>query len=195
MKAVRKWLALPRVATGGGTAMSRPWLIVTGPTNAGKTQAAVAVLEHFIRQHPWNTQAGGNATAGLRPFVLVHAVDFAMVSRQFRTFSTAGRAHELAEEMLRARVLVLDDVGTERLDAEALEFFQKLVNERYASRRVTVWTANLSPSELERRLDFGGEEASQKGRLWRRIETLTAVAELSRKGSRLVLSGKAVPLE
>lgn len=193
VRAVRKWLALPRMALGSGTAMSYPWLVLTGPTNAGKTQAAAAVLERFIRQHPWNMQAGGDSAASLRPFVLVHAVDFATVARQFRGFSTAGRAHELAEEMFRARVLVLDDVGTERLDAEALEFFQKLVNERHAARRITVWTSNLSPAELEGRLDSGSGE--QRGRLWRRVQDFAAVVELSRKRSRMVVGGREVPLE
>jgi hypothetical protein len=195
IRAVRKWLALPLVSVGAGMAMSRPWLVLTGPGDCGKTQAAAAVLDRFIRQHPWNTLPGGDLSAAFRPFVVVHAVDFATVARQFRSFSTAGRAHTLAEEMLRAKVLVLDDVGTERMDAEAQEFFQRVVNERYASRRATVWTTNLSPKELEGRLDFGGDDVAQKGRLWRRIEALAAVVELSRRGSRMTLSGRVVPLE
>jgi hypothetical protein len=191
VRAVRAWLAQGREIGPGGRpgAMRYPFLVMAGPTRAGKTVAAAAVLEHFIRRYPWNERAGGSDDAGLRPFVLIHSADLVQVARQAKAYSMAGRSAFAMEELLRARAVVLDDVGAERLGAEEVELFQRLVAERHASRRVTVWTSNLTAAELESRLDFMGQEPGQRGRLWRRVAEAGYVVELSRGGSRAVIGG------
>lgn len=197
MKAMRSWLAQGREIGPGGSLgpMRWPFLVLAGPTRAGKTVVSAAVLEHFIRRYPWNERAGGGDDAGLRPFVLVHSADLVQVARQAKAYSLAGRSAHAMEELLRARVVVLDDVGTERLGADEVELFQRLVAERHASRRVTVWTSNLTTTELESRLDFMGQEPGQRGRLWRRISEAGAVVEISRSGSRMTMGGKTTEFE
>lgn len=187
VRAAKAWLGQARDANG---AMTHPWLVLTGGTGTGKTQGAAFVLEHFIRRYPWNQKAGGDRSADLRPFVQIHATDFVQLARQAKAYSLMGSANTLVDEACRARVLVLDDVGTERLGAEEVELFQRVANERHASRRVTVWTSNVTAKELETRLDFAGTEANQRGRLWRRVADSAAVVELVKTGSRMVMGGR-----
>jgi DNA replication protein DnaC len=189
VRAMRTWLAQPR--NSGTGAMTHPWLVLTGGSDTGKTQAAAAVLEHFIRRFPWNERPGGGGDGvALRPFVLIHSADFVQLARQAKAYSLMGNSNMLVEEACRARVLVLDDVGTERMGAEEVELFQRIANERHASRRVTVWTSNVAPTELKSRLDFAGQEPSQLGRLWRRVADMAAVVELVRTGSRMTMGGR-----
>lgn len=174
-QAASRWLKQARP-------MPLPWLALLGATDAGKTQAAVLALAHFVRRHPWGQQAGGPG-AQLQPFVLVHGSELASMARTLRDFGAAASAREREEDLRRAKVLVLDDIGAERMDPDTLGLLHSLADLRYRERRLTVWTANLSAEDFEKRVDFGGQDGNgeQRGRLWRRIRELGHVVQLGRK--------------
>jgi hypothetical protein len=200
VRAVRKWLGQARPIVGDGQPgpMPFPWLVLLGQTGAGKTQAAVVALEHFIRRYPWNTQAGG-AGAGAPPFVVAHVSEVVQLARDEARFESAGVARERLEHMRRARVLVLDDLGAERLDANALGLLHSLANARYERRMVTILTANVNAKDFEARFDFNqdksAEHGQQQGRLWRRVRELGAVVQLGKTAAKMKMGESEVALD
>lgn len=153
LQAARLWWAFREVERP-------PLLSLLGPTDDGKTFAAVWALAKWAGTWPWNSTAGGsNVTEEPAFFVRTKALADNAFSDAW-----AGRAK-------RARFLVLDEVGGENLNGPAESMLHELIDTRYAFRRYTVLTANLSLAAFEARYD--GERpkafADRPGRLTRRI--------------------------
>jgi hypothetical protein len=178
-----RWLKQPRRADGS---MTHPWLALLGDRNTGKTQAAVYALAYFVRRHPWNATAGFGDAARDEPFVVAHASELPAVARGRGDYSEATSAGR-RERMLRlCKVLVVDDIGSEKMNDDTLDLIGSLLDERYRARRVTIVTSNLSGVELERRVDFRGGETpkadDERGRIWRRILQHGHVAQFGKGG-------------
>lgn len=119
-----------------------PFLLMMEPTDTGKTQAVVWLLAELMLRYPWNSQATG--TLLRRPFIFVRAVQFS----EANFFNDVGRAW--LEDLRECPVLALDDVGTERLNEEAMTRFYGVIDARYMDRRPTILTTNLK----QRRKDY-----------------------------------------
>lgn len=121
---------------------SRQSLIIFGGTRTGKTRAAYLVAEKFAK------------ATGRSP-----------VFHSMRTFSAAlmkgfrdKRHDEQLDSLCRAPLLVLDDLGKEKLtDRMASDLFA-LIDDRTANRRPTVLTTNLDGNALEARLSHSDPE-------------------------------------
>lgn len=126
--AVRKYLSQP-------VPKPKPWLLLMGPTDAGKSQAAAVVVADYLRAYPWNESATGMEG---RPVARrVRAPELNEVD----AFSEQGR--KWLESLREARLLVVDDLGTERLNEVVLTNLYGILDARYESRRPTILTTNL----------------------------------------------------
>lgn len=131
----RRWLEQP-------TPRRFPFLLMMEETNTGKTQAVAWLFAELMRRYPWNSGATG--TQPRRPFIFTRAAQFSEVN----FFSDFGR--DWLEDLRECAVLALDDVGTERLNEEAMTRLYGVIDTRYMKRRPLILSTNLK----QRRRDW-----------------------------------------
>lgn len=116
---------MPRAASGG----MEQGLLLMGPCGAGKTHLAVAALKHIVlRGH-----------AGL-------FYDYRELLKEIQdSYNPESQSTEMSvlEPVLKAELLVLDDVGSSKPSTWALETVGHILNSRYNDRRVTLLTTNF----------------------------------------------------
>ena len=103
-------------------------LLFIGPPGIGKTHVAVAVLREVVLN-------------GMRG---VYYDTRSLLSTIRATYNPVTRASEadVLGEVMRAELLVLDDLGAERLTDWVEETMHLIVNTRYNEKRPTVFTTN-----------------------------------------------------
>jgi DNA replication protein DnaC len=114
------------------------WLVFTGTYGCGKTHLAAAIANHRVT----NRQSALFVTV---PDLLDHLRS---------TFSPQSQISydKMFEQVRRAPLLVLDDLGTESATAWAREKLYQLFNYRYNARLPTVITTSQKIKELDPRL-------------------------------------------
>jgi DNA replication protein DnaC len=114
------------------------WLLVHGASGAGKTHVAAAIANACIEH-------GIPALFVVVPDLLDH------LRAAYNPAAEIGY-DSLFEQVRNARVLILDDLGTQNATAWAQEKLFQIVNHRYNSRQPTVVTTNLPVDRLDERL-------------------------------------------
>jgi DNA replication protein DnaC len=113
------------------------WLLVHGPSGAGKTHVAAAIANRCIER-------GQAALFVVVPDLLDH------LRASYKPDSELG--YDLLLEQVRtAPVLILDDLGTQNATAWAQEKLFQIFNHRYNAMLPTVVTTNLSLDRIEER--------------------------------------------
>jgi DNA replication protein DnaC len=105
-------------------------LLLTGAPGVGKTHLAVAVLSELIRRFR----------------VRGRFIDFtSFISRIQSTFdpSSEESKHSVIDPVLRAEVLVLDELGAQNPTPFVRDTLYLVLNTRYNERRPTIFTSNL----------------------------------------------------
>lgn len=105
------------------------FLVLTGPTGTGKTHQAYGALRHI-------------AEAGPQRFELIATTAPDMYGRLRPGGSEKGTEHEL-KRLATVPLLLLDDLGTEKLSEWTEEATYRLLNERYNSCLPLIVTTNL----------------------------------------------------
>lgn len=113
------------------------WLLLQGGYGCGKTHLAAAIANYVVEL--------GVPTLFLTVPDLLDALRFAYDSED-TTFE------ERFEQIRNAKLLVLDDFGTQNATAWAQEKLFQIVNYRYINKLSTVITTNLSLDEIEPRI-------------------------------------------
>lgn len=119
-------------------------LILIGPTGTGKTHLVAAILQYLAKHDVY--------------VLFVFVPDFLDELREMyrEDYSDDVEEEDKFELVKTVRVLILDDLGTERITDWTREKITQLINYRYSNALPIIATTNLSPSELKVRL---GERA------------------------------------
>lgn len=109
-------------------------LMLHGPYGSGKTSLAIGCLLELIHEH----ERGG-----------LFITTAALLDRIKATFDKGSDADKrILTRVEECTVLVLDDLGAERMTEWVEERLYALINARYNAERATIITTNLKPSEL-----------------------------------------------
>jgi DNA replication protein DnaC len=114
------------------------WLLIHGPSGAGKTHVAAAIANRCIER-------GQPALFVVVPDLLDH------LRASYKPDSEMGY-DALLEQVRLAPVLILDDLGTQSSTAWAQEKLFQILNHRYNAQLPTVVTTNLSIDRIDERL-------------------------------------------
>jgi DNA replication protein DnaC len=103
-----------------------------GPVGSGKTYLAAALLKRLI----------------LRTSATGRFVEFQQLMFSLRSCYAEGRSEEeLLAPLRRADILVIDELGKGRTESEwQMERLDDLVNSRYNSNKLTIFTTNFAPA-------------------------------------------------
>jgi DNA replication protein DnaC len=100
-----------------------------GPVGTGKTHLAVAALQALI------TDKG----------VRGRFVDFTTLVLEIQmTFDGSGSSRDILRPLINADVLVVDELGAGKPTPWVMDLLYYLVNTRYVSERLTIFTTNYS---------------------------------------------------
>ena len=123
----------------------RDWLLITGTYGCGKTHLAAAIANHQIAQG--------------RPALFVAIPDLLDHLRAAFNPQSTVTFDKRFEEVRRAPLLILDDLGTESATPWAREKLYQIFDYRYNARLPTVittarWTEEIDPRLATRMLDM-----------------------------------------
>lgn len=146
----RAMQAAREVVDGG-----RAGLVLCGPAGGGKTHLAVAMLADRLSRwlDTWPTEAvedevDGYTVVRRRPELEVRLVSVPSFLDALRSRIRFADVTDPLPDLVGADLLVLDDLGREKVTDWASERLYVLVNERYSALRPTVVTSNYGPDIL-----------------------------------------------
>ncbi|GHH58162.1 ATP-binding protein [Streptomyces candidus] len=154
-------------ATAAATApRDAGFLLLTGPFGTGKTHQAYGALRHIADTGPEHYEV-----------IALTAPDmYALLRPQG---SDRGPEYEV-RRLMRVPLLLIDDLGTEKISEFTEEATYRLLNERYNECRPTIITSNL-PTQ-----DRNGPDLVDKlgERITSRLSQMTTVVEISGRDRR-----------
>ncbi|HEX5940125.1 MAG TPA: ATP-binding protein, partial [Dehalococcoidia bacterium] len=114
------------------------WLVLSGPSGAGKTHVAAAIANEAIERG--------------RPALFVVVPDLLDHLRSSYSSDADLGFNQLFEQVRNAPILILDDLGTQQMTGWTQEKLFQLINQRFNSQMPTVVTTNQRPAELPERM-------------------------------------------
>ncbi|MFW6195300.1 MAG: ATP-binding protein, partial [Chloroflexota bacterium] len=114
------------------------WLVLLGPSGCGKTHLAAAVANKCVEQG--------------KPVLFVSVPELLDHLRAVAEPGGWPAYEELFEEVSRAPLLVLDDLGTQILTRWSEDKLDQIITHRYNARLPTVITSSVDPPSMDERL-------------------------------------------
>ena len=119
-------------------------LYLYGPTGSGKTVYACSYLLEINKYARFNNLSFG-------PYKFITFLD--LLAKIKNSFNGNGNEIEIIEEYCNAGVLVLDDIGVEKVSEWTLQTLQTIINHRYNHLKITIITSNLDLNALSKSLN------------------------------------------
>ncbi|MBI4332993.1 MAG: ATP-binding protein [Chloroflexi bacterium] len=113
------------------------WLVLVGPSGAGKTHLAAAIANYRLARG--------------QPAVFIGVADLLDHLRAAFHPSSAVSYDELFERVKNAPLLILDDLGQQSATPWSREKLDQVINHRFHGRLPTVFTTSLPLADLEER--------------------------------------------
>ena len=127
-------------------------LYLFGPRGTGKTHLMAALAKEFIKDGGPFVTGHGEVVYECETPLLVSVPDLLMELRAcFRQSSTTTEG-EVLEKYINAGVLLLDDIGAEKVTEWVEQSLYILVDNRYRNMSKTIISSNLSLGELSNRV-------------------------------------------
>lgn len=112
-------------------------VFIHGACGTGKTHMAIGLLLH------WDAMIGFPKMQNAQ-FLPVPELLFSLK----RCYETGEGAYDLLTKFSSMPMLLLDDIGAERISDWSREVFSLIIDRRYREDRATIITSNLSPGEI-----------------------------------------------
>jgi DNA replication protein DnaC len=134
---------LANVITGKG-------LYVYGPIGSGKTLYVAHLLEQIIRERYLITK---NAYNILDLYTFINAPSMLQRIKESYMDKNGTTEQELISSYSNVDILVVDDIGAQKISEWVLETFYLILNYRYEYLKTTIYTSNFSLQQLAEKLD------------------------------------------
>ncbi len=144
---VKEYLGMFREAEERGMGL----YLYSGTKGSGKTRMAASIANELMEAHDAQVR---------------FAVSTEILAEIRRTFDKGSEytQSQVLDALKMVEVLVLDDFGTEKVTEWVADQFYHILNSRYVSRKVTIFTSNESLGTLKEVLvldDFGTEKVTE----------------------------------
>jgi len=157
-------------------------LFLTGIPGSGKTHLAVALLNEWFAESMVDSEKGPFPSKGYPVFL--PAVELMLeIKSSWREEESARAESEkmIMDKYARKPLLVIDDLGAEKISEWSRVVIYLLIDRRYRDCKQTIITSNLSIQDLANQLD---------SRIASRISEMGSVLEMEKKDYRVM--GKAL---
>ncbi|MBD3421251.1 MAG: AAA family ATPase [Chitinivibrionales bacterium] len=124
--------------------LTEPWsdfVVLVGNPGTGKTHLAVALIRKIIEEQP-----------NFYPY-FISALHLLSDIKKATLSEHPKDEEQIISFYVNKRVLVIDDIGVEKTSPFVNQTWYRIIDDRYANSRATVFTSNLSNAELSEKLE------------------------------------------
>lgn len=132
-------------------------LFLYGVPGCGKTMLSVLIGKAYLQM---------GKTVAFQDVVSL----LADLQSTFNDKSKAGQYWQIMERCKRCDLLILDDMGAEKISEWTVKMMQELINARYNAKKPLIMTSNYEPDELL--VEFSRKDKVQAGRIASRLKEM-----------------------
>ena len=120
-------------------------LFITGNVGTGKTHLVVAIIDYIARMFKRDFRSR---------IIFISAIDLlSKIKFSFdRKFKTDKTTEEVVDRFKNCSLLIIDDLGAEKLTDWVQEMFYSIIDYRYKELKSTIITTNLTDIEIKEKL-------------------------------------------